>query len=57
MSNETESDGQGCLLLIGCAALPLGTGYIWGAGFGWLALGGLCIAVAVIETVLKARRR
>ena len=50
MTTETKerSEALGCAMLIALAAISVGIGSIFGAGYGWLAFGAILLALVVL---------
>jgi len=55
-ADEPKDDGSGCLLIIGIVSVSIGSGYIWGAGLGWLVLGLACLGIVVCAACFSRGR-
>jgi hypothetical protein len=50
MSNSKD-DGTGCAVIIAVVAISIGVGCLVNAGWGWITLGALFLAIVVIAGV------
>ena len=45
--SATKNEGRGCGILIGGLAVSIGIGVLFGAAYGWFAVGGLVIVMTI----------
>jgi hypothetical protein len=52
---KDDDGGTGCVLIIASACIGGGIGNIWGAPYGWIAVGA-CLFLAAVVCVVEQRR-
>jgi hypothetical protein len=56
-TEDDDSDGAGCLVIIGAIIVAICIGKITQEVYGWLTLGGACIVIGLWSMVIDARRK